>query len=227
MPIIVVINPKGGVGKSTLATQVAGYFASQGASVMLGDLDRQQSGRQWLALRPSSAAPILPWELDPEARKLKVPRGVTHVVLDTPAGFDGKPLREALRMATKVVVPLQASVFDMMATRDFLQQLAEHRKLLRQLDVRLVGMRVKEHTIALAQLRDFVADLPFPLQAVIRDTHNYVHLAAQGLTLFDAGTVRRFERDLAQWEPLCRWLDAPSQPSLEEAPSPEAPEVWY
>ena len=60
MPVIVVINPKGGVGKSTLATQVAGYFASQGASVMLGDLDRQQSGRQWLALRPSSAAPILP-----------------------------------------------------------------------------------------------------------------------------------------------------------------------
>ena len=84
MPVVVVVNPKGGVGKSTVSTNVAGYFASKGAQVMLGDVDKQQTSRWWLEHRPANANPIHPWDIDDD-HKLKVPKGVTHVVLDTPA----------------------------------------------------------------------------------------------------------------------------------------------
>src|SRR3954467_10332316 len=110
MPIIVIINPKGGVGKSTIATNLAGYFARQGHKVMLGDADVQQSSRAWLALRPGSLPSIAAWDID--GHVAKPPKGTTHVVLDTPAGLDGARLEAVLRIADKVVVPLQASMFD-------------------------------------------------------------------------------------------------------------------
>jgi chromosome partitioning protein len=121
MPVVVVANPKGGVGKSTMATQIAGYFASKGGSVMLGDADRQQSSRLWLSLRPPTARPISTWELS-EANIVKPPRGTTHVVLDTPAGMHGKTFNEVLQLADTVVVPLQPSIFDIFATRAFLDE---------------------------------------------------------------------------------------------------------
>src|SRR5512133_757581 len=91
MPVVVVANPKGGVGKSTLSTQIAGYFARQKHAVMLGDADRQQSSKLWLSLRPDTARPISTWDLG-EDQIAKPPRGTTHLVLDTPAGLHGKRL---------------------------------------------------------------------------------------------------------------------------------------
>ncbi|MCD6667321.1 MAG: ParA family protein, partial [Hydrogenophaga sp.] len=88
MPVVVVANPKGGVGKSTLSTNVAGYYASQGHAVMLGDADRQQSSRLWLGLRPASLPPIRTWEVGSDF-VARAPRDVSHVVLDTPAGLHG------------------------------------------------------------------------------------------------------------------------------------------
>ncbi|RYF38927.1 MAG: ParA family protein, partial [Comamonadaceae bacterium] len=127
MPVVVVANPKGGVGKSTVATNIAGYFASKGHAVMLGDADRQQSSQLWLGLRPPAARPISTWELNAD-NIVKPPKGTTHVVLDTPAGLHGKMFREVLKLADKVVVPLQPSIFDIFATRTFLDELAEHSK---------------------------------------------------------------------------------------------------
>ncbi len=203
MLIIVVANPKGGVGKSTLATHIAGFFAAQGHAVMLGDVDVQQSSRLWLGLRPAQARPIQAWDVDPE-RIARPPRGTTHVVLDTPAGLHGKRLKEVLRRADKVVVPLQASVFDVFATRAFLDELAGMRKAA-DVPVALVGMRVHERALSADKLRGMAAQLGWPLVALLRDTQNYVHLAASGLTLFDLHPGR-VERDLQQWAPLCSWL---------------------
>ncbi|RYX89029.1 MAG: ParA family protein, partial [Comamonadaceae bacterium] len=123
MPVVVVANPKGGVGKTTLATNVAGYYASQGHAVMLGDVDRQQSSRLWLGLRPEQARPISSWDVNAESI-VKPPKGTTHVVLDTPGGLHGKYFKEAMKVADKVIVPLQPSVFDIFATRTFLDVLA-------------------------------------------------------------------------------------------------------
>jgi len=204
MPVVVVANPKGGVGKSTVATNMAGYFAVQGHPVMLGDADRQQSSRLWLGLRPGAARPINTWELG-AGNLVKPPKGTTHVVLDTPAGMHGQLFQQALQLADKVIVPLQPSVFDIFATRSFLDELAEHRKAGR-MQVGIVGMRVDPRTIAADKLHEFVDNLGLPVLGYLRHTQNYIHLAARGLTLFDV-SPGRVERDLAQWEGICRWLD--------------------
>ena len=205
MPVVVIANPKGGVGKSTLATQVAGYYASQGHAVMLGDADRQQSSRLWLGLRPAQAAPISTWEMSADMI-VKPPRGTTHVVIDTPAGLHGWRFNDVIKMADKVIVPLQPSVFDIFATRTFLDELASN-KHADKLKIGLVGMRVDARTIASSHLHEFVDTLGLPVLGYVRDTQNYVHLAARGLTLFDVAPGR-VEKDLAQWQLICEWLDA-------------------
>ena len=204
MPVIVVANPKGGVGKSTLATHIAGYFASRGHAVMLGDADRQQSSRLWLGLRPPGARPIGTWDISADMIA-KPPKGTTHVVLDTPAGLHGWRFSDVMKMADKVIVPLQPSVFDIFATKHFLDELAKSRNAAKT-QVGLVGMRVDARTIAAEKLHQFVDALGLPVLAYLRDTQNYVHLAARGLTLFDVAPAR-FEKDLEQWQAICRWLD--------------------
>ena len=205
MPVIVVANPKGGVGKSTLATNVAGLLARQGHAVMLGDVDRQQSARQWLALRPPQLPPIRGWDVAADDI-VRPPKGTTHVVLDTPAGLHGKRLAAVLKIADRLLLPLQPSLFDIQATHAFVRELQEHRHG-GGLRIGLVGMRVKEHTLSNEQLHQYLATLPVPVVAWLRDTQNYVQLAAHGLTLFDVARSR-VERDLEQWTPLQAWLQA-------------------
>jgi chromosome partitioning protein len=204
MPVIVVANPKGGVGKSTLSTNIAGYFASQGHAVMLGDADVQQSSRLWLELRPPAIRPIASWDVGPELIA-KPPKGTSHVVLDTPAGLHGRRLKEVVKLANKIIVPLQASVFDIFATRAFLDELSQSRHLAK-VQIGIVGMRVDERTIAADKLREFVESLDFPVLGFVRDTQNYIHLAAGGLSVFDVAPSR-VERDLEQWQPITEWLD--------------------
>jgi chromosome partitioning protein len=207
MPIVVVASPKGGVGKSTVATQIAGYYAAQGHAVLLGDADPQQSSRLWLSLRPDTVAAITPWEVDPDqvGKPPKQGKGEPYVVLDTPGGLDGQRFKEVMKLADKIVIPLQPSVFDIFATRKFLDRLAVHRRI-DKMQVGLVGMRVDDRTVSADRLREYLDGLEVPVLTHLRDTQNYVHLAAAGLSLFDVAPSR-VEKDLEQWQPLCSWLD--------------------
>ena len=204
MPVVVIANPKGGVGKSTLSTNVAGYYASRGHGVMLGDADRQQSSALWLQLRPPAARAIKSWEVSPDLIA-RPPRDTTHVVLDTPAGFHGWRFKDVLKMANKILVPLQPSIFDIYATRAFLDELADSRHA-GHVEVGIVGMRVDARTISADKLHECVDSLGLPVLGYLRDTQNYIHLAARGLTLFDVAPSR-VEKDLHQWEKICHWLD--------------------
>ena len=204
MPVVVIANPKGGVGKSTLSTNVAGYYASRGHGVMLGDADRQQSSALWLQLRPPAARAITSWEVSPDLIA-RPPRDTTHVVLDTPAGLHGWRFKDVLKMANKILVPLQPSIFDIYATRAFLDELADSRHA-GSVEIGIVGMRVDARTIAADKLHEFVDSLGLPVLGYLRDTQNYIHLAARGLTLFDVAPSR-VEKDLQQWAKICHWLD--------------------
>lgn len=201
MPVFVIANPKGGVGKSTFATNLAGFFATRGYKVMLGDIDVQQSSRSWLALRPPSLAPIAAWEIS-EGHVAKPPKGTTHMVLDTPAGLDGARFEQALRFADKVIVPLQPSMFDILATQAFLQKLKERKG---KLQVGVLGMRVNTRTRAADQLAHYVNSLELPVLGHLRDTQHYVQLAAQGATVWDAAPSR-VEKDIAQWQSILHWV---------------------
>ena len=205
MPVIVVANPKGGVGKSTLATNLSGALAQRGHAVMLGDVDRQQSTRRWLALRPPNLPPIRGWELAHD-EIVRPPRGTTHVVLDTPAGLAGARLDAVMKIADRLLVPLQPSPFDIQATHDFVRTLLAHRRG-GKVKAGVLGMRLREGTISADQLRRFLATLEVPLVGVLRDTQNYVHLAARGLSLWDVAPSR-VERDLDQWRPILEWIEA-------------------
>jgi len=205
MPVFLVANPKGGVGKSTVATNLAGYFARQGHRTMLGDLDRQHSSRAWLALRPPSLPEIETWDVDAD-RIARPPKGVTHVVLDSPAALHGSLLKESLRVADRVIVPLQASLFDIYATTAFLAKLADRGELKSNGQVGVLGVRVNQRTRASDQLQRFVEGLNLPVLGFLRDTQNYVQLAAHGLTVWDV-SPGRVEKDLEQWRTLVAWAN--------------------
>ena len=207
MKAFLVANPKGGSGKSTLATNLAGYLARQGHRVMLGDIDRQQSAREWLALRASALPPIGTWEIGPD-HIARPPKGTSHVVLDTPAGLYGKALEKVLKLSTRVIVPVQPALFDMLATRHFLENLRELKAIRKgRAQVAVIGMRVDARTRAAAELERFLETFELPVLTYLRDTQNYVQATAQGLTLFDL-PPSRVERDREQWRPILEWVEA-------------------
>lgn len=211
MESFLIANPKGGVGKSTVATNLAGWFARQGQRVMLGDIDRQQSSREWLKLRSPALPHIATWELDTD-KPARPPKDTTHVVLDTPAGLHGKKLGQVLKLVTRVVVPLQPSIFDILATRHFLDQLAEEKEVRKhQAFIAIVAMRVDVRTRAAAELERFLADTGLPVVAHLRDTQNYVQAAAHGMSIFDF-SASRGGKDWEQWQPLLDWAERPLAP---------------
>ena len=208
MKSFLIANPKGGVGKSTLATNLAGYFARQGRKVMLGDIDRQQSSRAWLGLRSPALPPIASWEID-EDKPARPPKETPHAVLDTPAGLHGKRLSQVLKVVDRVIVPLQPSIFDILATQQFLEALAEEKEIRKhQAYVAVVGMRVDARTRAAAQLERFLESQGLPVLTYLRDTQTYVQAAAHGLTIFDLSPSRAAQ-DQAQWQPLIDWVNGP------------------
>ena len=207
MKAFLVANPKGGSGKSTLATNLAGYFASQRNEVMLGDIDRQQSSREWLAIRPFELPTIDTWDIGHD-RIARPPKGTTHVVLDTPAGLHGKLLEKALKLSTRVIVPVQPSMFDMLATRHFLAELLSEKAVRKgKADVAVIGMRVDARTRAAGELEKFFATFELPVLAYLRDTQTYVQATAAGMSIFDLPPSRA-ERDLDQWQAIIDWAEA-------------------
>ncbi len=204
MRAVLVANPKGGAGKTTLATNLAGHFANQGKKVTLCDLDRQQSALRWMAFRDPEMAAVTGY-FGGNQVVLNMPREADWVVLDAPAGLQGYKLSDYLREADRVVVPLVPSIFDMAATEDFLNSIRNEMRS-RRGRVGIVAMRVDPRTKAATMLEEFLKHFDIPIVAYLRNTQNYVNAAAGGATIFDPPRAKH-RRDVEQWEPLLRWLE--------------------
>lgn len=201
MKAILVANPKGGSGKTTLSTNIAGYLASRGQRVAILDLDRQKSATQWLSGRPLSLPGI---ELMSSEVEKNTP--VEYLVIDSPAGLHGKNLEHALKLVHLVIVPIAPSAFDIQASRDFLEIL-HHEKAVRKgrIFVGVVGMRMDSRTRAALTLEQFLKGLDLPILAYLREAQVYVNAAFEGKTLFDLPPSLA-ERELDQWAYLLNWL---------------------
>jgi chromosome partitioning protein len=198
---VLVANPKGGSGKTTLSVNIAGFLASRGERVTMLDLDRQQSSALWIATRPADLPPIQMLV----SRKDEAQRS-DWLVIDSPAGLHGKNLSHALKLASKIIVPVAPSLFDLQASLDFLKALAEEKKVRNShCHIGVVGMRMEMRTKAAWALEHFLATLELPILAYLRETQVYVNAAFEGKSLFDL-PPHIAARELEQWAYLQEWL---------------------
>ena len=207
MRSIMVLNSKGGSGKSTVATNIASYYASAGNKVVLVDFDPQASSLEWLAARPSGRSTIS--GIDGAAGQFRVPRSADYVIYDTPAAVHGAELSAFLRRAQSIIIPVLPSPIDMRAATPFLQKLLDNGRVARkEARVALIANRCREHYNIYHQLDNYLRKVrKVPFISALRETQNYVRAAERGLGVFELPPYA-VRKDLDQWDPIIRWLNS-------------------
>jgi chromosome partitioning protein len=212
MRSIMVLNSKGGSGKSTVATNIASYYATQGNKVVLVDLDPQSSSLDWLAARPSGRSSIS--GIDGAAGQYRVPRNADYVIYDTPAAVHGAELSALLRRAQSIIIPVLPSPIDMRAATPFVQKVLDNNRVARkEARVAMIANRCRENYNIYHQLDRYLRKIrKAPFISVLRETQNYVRAAERGLGVFELPPYA-VRKDLDQWDPIIRWLNSKrSQP---------------
>ena len=212
MRSILVLNSKGGTGKTTIATNLAAYYAVEGHSVALVDYDIQGSSLDWLESRPDHRPKIR--GIDGTKAGAKVPRHTDYVIMDAPAASHGETLASLLRKAQTCVIPVIPSAIDLSAALRFLDELVDIGRVLnRRVRVATVANRVRENSPGRFELEDFLRSvrLPdgrrLPFVAMLRNTQNYVHAAERGLSVWEIAPSKA-EHDMELWDPLVRYLNS-------------------
>lgn len=206
MRTVLVASSKGGVGKTTVATHLAGHYAVDGKRTVLVDADSQGSSKRWCEKRAGLDSAVLPVDGTRRNWETQVPDDAQRVVIDGAAGAYAETLTPFLDAADAVVVPLLPSAIDIEATVFFLNTLAKHPRVRKgQLPVSLVANRLKPWTNASRNVLEQLKAWPYPLAAQLRDTQAYVLLMGLGRSLFDyrSELVREHQAD---WAPLFKWL---------------------
>jgi len=202
---IMVLNAKGGCGKSTLATNIAAYFANQGSSVALADYDAQRSSLDWLERRPGNR-PAIAGVAAFEDGLRHVPRSADIVISDAPARSHGKELTDLVRHAETIVVPVLASTIDMQATSTFLKELQAVGKVQKkQVKIGALANRVRDNTLIFDDLDEYLTKARVPYIAALREAQNYVRAYTRGLGIFELPEYLAWP-DWDEWEPLTAWL---------------------
>jgi chromosome partitioning protein len=210
---ILILNPKGGCGKSTIATNIAGYFAMLGKNVSLADCDPQCSSSDWLRVRPEHLATIN--HVPVEKGKLLVPGDTEILILDTSASIHGQKMAKIVRAAQTMIIPVLPSPMDIRAAEKFISDLIQLRKksMNKNIKIATIANRVNEMTIAADKIDDYLYKIKLPngkripYIALLRASQNYIYAAEQGKTIFELAPSRT-SRDREKWKPLLRWLNS-------------------
>jgi chromosome partitioning protein len=210
---VMVMNSKGGCGKSTLATNVASYFANEGYKVALADYDPQRTSLDWLAIRPEDLPPIVPIAAHDEGIR-GVPRDTEILVIDAPARTHGAEMNELVRRAETILIPVLPSPIDMKASEHFMAELLELGKVQRaQARLAVVANRVRENTLLFEELDAYLAKLKVPYLGALRQSTNYLRAFQRGMSIFDLPEYLA-RPDWEQWAPITKWLNSKrSQPA--------------
>lgn len=202
---IMVLNAKGGCGKSTIATNIASYFANEGAVVALADYDPQRSSLDWIDRRPANRPEIV-GVAGFEGGLRHAPRSADVVVLDAPARSHGKELTDLIKHAETIVVPVLPSTIDMQATGRFLEEVRNVGKVAdKDVKIAAIANRVRENTLIFDDLDEYLTKARVPYVAALREAQNYVRAYTRGLGIFELPEYLAWP-DWDEWEPLTAWL---------------------
>ena len=204
---IMVLNPKGGCGNSTLATNLASYYAAQGKYVALVDYDPQRSSLDWLERRPQNRPTIAGVEGYKDGMR-HLPRSADVAILDAPARSVGKELTNLLHHAETILVPVLPSMIDMQATGRFIQEvLATPTMKSRKAKLAVVANRVRANTVIFDELDEFLREQNVPYIATLREAQNYIRAYIRGLGIFELPEYLAWP-DVEEWGPLIDWLNS-------------------
>jgi chromosome partitioning protein len=210
---IVILNAKGGCGKSTLATNIAAGYAQRGNPTTLMDFDPQGSSMAWLKRRPESAPPIhgvAAYKKTMQATRswqLRIPGDSVNVIIDSPAGLSHDDLREVTRDSASILVPVLPSSMDIHAASRCIADLLLVAKVNRnEGKLAVVANRTRKNTKAFGKLMRFLDSLGIPIIAVLRDSQNFVHAAEQGIGMHEMQPSRA-RLDVDQVDKILTWLD--------------------
>lgn len=215
MQRILVLNSKGGCGKTTVATNLASYFASEGMQTALVDHDPQGSSMRWLSLRPQEKNEIygVPAYSRPSSGVTmswhrRVLPATDRVIIDAPAGMMGQQLQELVRQVDLVLVPVLPSPIDIHAATRFIEELLLVGKVRSfGVQVGVIANRAKKNTLVYQALEKFLNTLKLPFIGTLRDTQNYVRASARGIGIFEMWD-QRVQQDKGQWQTVIEWLEA-------------------
>jgi chromosome partitioning protein len=224
MQRIVVLNPKGGSGKTTIAITLASYLASRQQKPVLMDLDPQGSSLRWVKKRQANQAPIevvAAFENDGRTTRsfqLRVPAAATHVIVDTPAALLAPELPDITRGADKILVPVCPSDIDIHACSRCIRDLLLVAKVRREDErIGVIANRIRSNTRIYQTLIRFLQTLGIPIIATLRDSQNYIRAAELGVGVHEMKSYVVRE-DLEQWLPLIEWLEKSAPPRDAKAP---------
>ena len=207
MRTIMLMNAKGGCGKTTLATNLATWYADEGMRVALADFDPQRSSIDWLEARKSYEGIPEIEAIDAVSEPLKIPKKSDLLVMDAPAGVHGKEINKMLQRVDTLILPVLPSPIDMRACNRFLSELLESGRVSkRQTRIAIVANRVKEQTLIYQDLEEYLGHLKIPFVTHFRESQNYIRSAGQGLAIFELAPSQVY-KDVILWDPLLDWLD--------------------
>ena len=211
---VLIANAKGGCGKTTLATNLAAWFANNNQATALMDYDPQGSSAHWLKMRPENAAPIAGIAAhsrvsSTETRSFanRLPRGVERVVVDSPAGLSGTDLHHRINEADLILVPILPSPIDIHSAANFIRDIQitgclrdSNKKLL------VIANRVRRNTVMFGELNDFLLELGLPRLTYTRDSQLYTRAASQGLGIADLNNAQ-VEKEKGHWSRIGGWIE--------------------
>lgn len=210
---ILVINGKGGSGKTTVSTNLAAWLAKRGETTVLVDADPQGSASHWLASRAANLPNIFGVKIDVHSRttrsfQWRAPKSTRWLVTDAAPGLSGNELEDVIQNHDLIIVPVLPSDIDIRASARFIGELLLNRSMRRQRrPIAVVANRVKQQTNAWERLKKFLLSLNIPFPATLRDTQYYVRAYTEGRGIADY-PQQSHERDRKDWELLLCWLDA-------------------
>ena len=205
MRSILIVNPKGGCGKTTIATNLATYYAVWDTSTALVDLDPQQSSMDWLRVRPDSENHIQGF--NGLKGKIYPQEGTERVIYDAPARTDSAKVAKLIKLVDVVIIPVLPSAIDMRVAASFVADLVTRvRANNAHAIIGVVANRAQKNYHSYKALLGFLQALDVPFVGVLRNSQNYVKAADSGVGIFEMPHTE-VQKDMLEWKPLIHWIE--------------------